>query len=80
MPILTIRTVRIPIVMEIAFRCDCGEEIADPMEGDGNGEATIRVQCGHCDAVYAVTVTTIVAGEGADETTPAGPAHRLIRK
>jgi len=44
--------------MEIAFDCECGEEVSDFTRGEGS-EISAHLQCDSCGAVYAVTITPL---------------------
>jgi len=47
--------------MEIAFECDCGQDISEFTRGGTTKNATL--ECPACGAVWAVTLTNIRGGD-----------------
>lgn len=58
--------------MEFRFDCECGSEMSDFTRG--RSERTVQVTCDDCEAVYAVTVTQLQAGDR-----PSGADVGLVR-
>lgn len=50
--------------MEIELSCECGQEISEFTRGEST-VANLQVPCEDCGAIYAVSVTRILEGEGA---------------
>ena len=48
--------------MEFSFECLCGEETVGLTDGSDETANRARVRCSSCGAVYAITVTNVVAG------------------
>lgn len=55
--------------MEFSFECRCGEETVGITRGMDEATSRSRIQCRSCDAVYAVTVTSIVTDSPPELTT-----------
>ncbi|MCY4730672.1 hypothetical protein KY092_08890 [Natronomonas gomsonensis] len=49
--------------MEVTIECGCGNRASE--YADGNVSRATSVECGGCDAVWAVTITPIRDGDSA---------------